>query len=286
MSITERRIEPPLGTLVHRTWRPPAGHPLAPFVESIGDCEGVVLHPRERLFPSPALDLVVHLDEPYRVVAPSGERRFPVACVSGILSSPVVMEAPPSRARIVNVRLRPTGARALFGVPLSEVTGRTVDLGDLIARDTSELVDRCNAARAASERMSIIARWIDKRIALRVAGPVAWMVSRIDRHHGAISIDALRDRIGLSWARLAAEFRDQVGVTPKRYARLVRFQRALALAHESPELPLSSLALSAGYYDQAHMTGDFRTFAGITPAEFRSTLRYPDAVSVVEGMRD
>jgi AraC-like DNA-binding protein len=285
MSVTETRIRPPLGDLVHRTWRPEPHDPLAAFVETIIDCEGLALHARERLFPSGRVELVVHVDEPYRMLAPHGSALFPTACLTGVLSGPVLMEAPPVRARIVAAQLRPAGARALLARPLSDVSGQTVDLRDLLPRAAiADLIERCHAGRSGLDRIEVVRRWLAKQLhgIGRDAEMVAWAVSEIVRTRGAFSIDALRHETGLSWTRLAAVFRDQVGVTPKRYARIVRFRHALALLDESPDLPLTSIALAAGYYDQAHMTGDFRALAGLTPRELRSSARYPGAASIAE----
>src|SRR5687768_8847630 len=105
MSVTTSSMHPPVGELVHHTWRPGTADALAPFVEAIVDCEGVVLHARERFFPSGAVELVVHLDEPYSVLGPTGADRYPVACLTGILSAPLLMQPSSGRTRIVAIRL-------------------------------------------------------------------------------------------------------------------------------------------------------------------------------------
>jgi len=289
MTVTEVRIHPPAADLVHQTWRPAAGDLLAPFVEAIAYCEGAVFHPRERLLPSGTLELVVHLGDHYRALTPRGPAPFPSVCVSGILSTPVVMQTPAGHCRVVTVRLWPAGARALVRCPLSELSGQMVDLRDVMPGDATTLVHRCQDERSGRACIEIVRQWLAARLLATAggrAGAVRWAVSEIVRHHGVLAIDALRDQTGLSWARLAAAFRDQVGVTPKYYARLVRFRRAIELAHASPNLSLSSLALEAGYYDQAHMSGEFRALGGLTPGEFRSSVRYPDAVSIAEGTSD
>jgi len=285
MILTEARIHPPAADLVHQTWRPAAGDPLAPFVEAIAYCDGTVYHPRERLFPSGTLQLAVHLADHYRVPTLRGAAPFPPVCVSGIRSSPVVMQTPAGRCRVVSVRLWPAGARALIRCPLWELSGQMVDLRDVMPAEATALVYRCQDERSGRACIAIVRQWLAARLHTSggLAGVVPWAVSQIVRYHGALSIDTLRDQTGLSWARLAATFRDQVGVTPKHYARLVRFRRAIELAHASPSLSLSSLALAAGYYDQAHMNAEFRALGGLTPGEFRSSVHYPDAVTIAEG---
>jgi AraC-like DNA-binding protein len=154
-----------------------------------------------------------------------------------------------------------------------------------------ELVERCQAAPTAEASIEVAATWVEARVAGvqvaggRVAEPrVAWIAGEIERHAGAISIGRLRERAGLTKTRLAAGFREQVGVTPKVYARIRRFHHALGLLHRStlnlvddgvcdtragsPDRPsLSRLALNAGYYDQPHVNAVAGQCPSAVPAE-------------------
>jgi AraC-like DNA-binding protein len=91
----------------------------------------------------------------------------------------------------------------------------------------------------------------------------------------------LQAKAGLNSARIAYLFRQQVGVLPKRYARIVRFDRALAMLSR-PGASLSRVALEAGYYDQPHMNAEFRQLAGLTPRQFVTASRFPNSPSLPE----
>lgn len=99
---------------------------------------------------------------------------------------------------------------------------------------------------------------------------------------GAVSISELRERTGLTKTRLARAFREQIGVPPKLYARILRFRRLLGLLNQGAG-PLADLAFDAGYYDQPHMNAEFRELSGLTPREFLASSRYANSVSLVEG---
>jgi transcriptional regulator GlxA family with amidase domain len=96
-----------------------------------------------------------------------------------------------------------------------------------------------------------------------------------------VSISELRERAGFSKTRLANAFRAQIGATPKQYARILRFRRALAMVNAA-EGSLAGVALAAGYYDQPHMNAEFRELSGFSPREFLAAIRYPESVSVAE----
>ena len=75
-------------------------------------------------------------------------------------------------------------------------------------------------------------------------------------------IGDVTDAIALSPKRFIERFKAEVGVTPKRYCRLLRFQRAVAGAHRGGAIDWAGLALSCGYFDQAHFIHDFRASPG------------------------
>ena len=75
-------------------------------------------------------------------------------------------------------------------------------------------------------------------------------------------------RVGLSQRRFIQVFAAEVGLTPKLYGRVRRFQRALALVKGVPAPGWAQLAVECGYFDQSHLIHDFRAFAGLTPEEY------------------
>lgn len=76
------------------------------------------------------------------------------------------------------------------------------------------------------------------------------------------------EELGLSWRRFIEIFTEDVGMTPKRYSRVRRFQRALALAKESRAPTWAQLALECGYFDQAHLCREWAELTGVSPTEF------------------
>ena len=257
---------------------------LAHAVERIWHFEGRTAEGRERAFPGGHLELILHLGPRYHDVDARGVRAspFPEACLAGLQPRSFLIEAPTTSCCVLGVRLRPTGAYALLGIPIHELAGLTVALGDLIGPEADRLVDGCLALARARDRLALATHWLAARLARRAPPDpgVAWAAARLEGRHGAHSILALRDQAGMSRTRFTAAFREQIGLTPKRYARVLRFRRALELLHAGGAP--ADVALAAGYFDQPHMNGDFREFAGMPPAAFTSAARYPNSVSLAE----
>ena len=102
---------------------------------------------------------------------------------------------------------------------------------------------------------------------------------------GAVSITRLREQSGWSKTRLATTFSEQVGVSPKQYARVMRFITRHAADSRGVAASLADVAVEAGYYDQPHMNAEFKELSGFTPSEFLHAHRFPNSVSVAEASR-
>jgi AraC-like DNA-binding protein len=254
---------------------------LSGLVESIWHFEGAIPQARERHFPNGLLELVVQLTDRFHFVKDGRRERCAPNALAGLQTGPTVIEAPPGRACVLGMRLHPAGAYALVGRPLSEASGRVVDFDDLVGRSASELADRCNDAGGAEARVRCAAHWLSERIGgSRTIDPrVAWAAGRLEDSHGLVEIARLQDGTGLSRKRFVEGFREQIGLTPKLYARIVRFRFALRLLHGGGR-SLTETALAAGYYDQPHMNLEFRELGGLPPGDFLATTRYSATTAV------
>lgn len=272
------REDSDLGHWTAGLWQPSQ---LAPWVERFWYSEGTTGAARERILPNGLLELAVCLGEPHRLVVGRGSETLR-ACLTGLQTSAVVIEHP-TWHRVLGLRLRPAGAYALLSRPLNEISGYTVELPDLLGSAAIDLAERCHATGSIADCFAHAARWLCERVtSSRAPDPeVAWCAARIEDSGGRVAIATLRERTGLSKMRLATLFREQIGVVPKVYARIVRFRRALALLDAGPA-SLVDAALDAGYYDQSHMTTEFRELGGLTPREFVAQ-RYPGSTTAIDG---
>jgi AraC-like DNA-binding protein len=261
----------PLGRWTYSEWRPPA---LAGLVDLIWYFEGPTAHRYKRVFPNGRLELIVNLGDAYHIRGGATPSLLTEGGLSGLQSAPLVIEQP-ARQRCLGIRLRPAGAFALLPAPQSELSGRVLSLRDLFGRAGGELAARCFDARTVEERFRVALDWVAARAA-RSAGvdrAVGWCAAQIEGSFGTASIARLREEVGFSAPRMAGWFREQIGLTPKLYARTVRFARLLRLLQDGPPA-LAAAALDAGYYDQPHMTSEFRELGGVTPRDFLAA-RHP-----------
>jgi len=280
MDFVTHQMHGALGEWTLVTWTPAR---LAGIVEHMWHFDGCTAYPRERVMPDARFEVILHLHGRYGIVRDAGVERCAELSVGGLRARPFVIEAPASRCTIVGIQLTPAAAWRLFRQPLHELACVDIDLHALIGRDARSLLEACLAAPTPEACLRAIAGWIASRVGAGAPPDpaAAWIARRIRERRGNVAIAALRDAAGLSTTRLAALFREQVGTTPKVYARLHRFQHALERIRAG-NCRLADVALDTGYYDQAHLTGEFRELSGLTPSGFACSLDYGVGVNVPE----
>ena len=177
----------------------------------------------------------------------------------------------------VAVRFRPGAASRLLGVPARAVTDRIVRLEDLWGREGRVLRDQLLSARNASEILRSLVGALEERAKAIREGCSELMARRaiqvIRGSRTEINITHLSATFGVTVRHFRRAFAETVGVGPKQFARIVRFQRAARIAQSGASW--TEVAHQAGYYDQAHMIREFRALTGTTPGKFS---KHPSAI--------
>ena len=221
-------------TCEYRELPPPPA--LAPFVRCFWTLQGRMPPVQERIVPDGCFELVFHRGEPFRQ---NGELQQH-ALLIGEVRRPTIVQ-PSSDCDVFGVRFRPGGAAAFFRFPMSEVRDAILPAGEVLRLDERSIVDVL----------------LKRRTPPRQWRAVAAAIEVIERRKGNVRVGALAKHIGISERTLQRSFEDTVGVLPKTFARLTRFQAHLA----DPDA-------DAGYVDASHLTRDYHEFAGVTPARY------------------
>lgn len=170
--------------------------------------------------------------------------------------------------RAVTARLHLGASKAVLGVPASTIAGRIVALDELWGDAAIQrLLNRLTSARGGGvEAAAIVESAIAERLAIADAGGGHLSLAlKAAEKLVSDSVNAVAVNLGVSERHLRRVFRDAVGVSPKAFNQLARFHRALRAAREDSGTSWAGIAAASGYYDQAHLIGEFRTIAGVTP---------------------
>jgi AraC-like DNA-binding protein len=250
---------------------------LRPYVRScVGYTERTPGPSGRREYPGPRVVVILETGPPIRVYESGSERRserFAGGFAAGLDETWTLCEHDGFQAG-VQLDLTPLGARAFFGLPMSELAGRALPLADLLTGDARDFCARLAELPTWDAKLDAVEALVEKRLAAARldARPVAWALRQIEARGGAVDVGALARELGWSHKHLIARFRDQVGLPPKRVARVVRFDRLLQRLRRGTDTPWADLALELGFSDQAHLAREVRAFTGRTPTGTRAAL--------------
>ncbi|QSQ28511.1 AraC family transcriptional regulator [Pyxidicoccus parkwayensis] len=225
------------------------------FLVISGDAEGAFVR-----LPDGHADLVLRFSPSYEGVYAIGTRL-------SVLRKPV--EAVPPQTIIV--RFKPGGAYPFFGVPMSELTERVVSLDTLWGAEGARLRQRLADAASVTERRHLLESTLTERLrrgdVFEPAGaPVVRRAVRLITEASELPrVEGLARGLGISPRHLRRAFEDVVGMGPKEFARVVRFQRAVRASARASAPDWGAIAAATGYYDQSHLITEFKALTGLTP---------------------
>jgi AraC-like DNA-binding protein len=249
--------------------------PLDLFVESLWVCRNESAPRRfERVLPSGAPQLVVNLAEDQTRVyreAPSGLIcvTAPGSILSGITSHAQIIDTD-EQAYVAGVSFRPGGTLPFVAQPADELAGTDVPLDAIWGGATTRwLRERLLSARAPADALDVLERALWDMWRDRGWHPAVAFALDVFRARPSVArVASVTAAVGLSEKRFIERFKSEVGVTPKRYCRLLRFQQVVATAHVLRDADWADVAASCGYADQAHLIHEFREFSGMTPRAY------------------
>jgi AraC-like DNA-binding protein len=248
---------PPFDALIAKVWdwdMPPAAHHL------------------ERVLPQPGAQLIINLHEDETRVYTDDDARRCIRSSASVLGGPMMRSEiidTAEQIRVMGVVFHPGGAHALTCEDARALTARDIDLVDLFGSAAGMLRERLLEAGAARERLRILTRWLCRRMHADALHPaVRHAMGTLARQPQVRRVALLARDTGLSERRLGTLFQQQVGMRPKHYARLLRFRAVVTQAQGQVSVNWSQVAADGGYCDQAHLTHEFRHFAGVTPTAF------------------
>ncbi len=231
---------------------------------------------RRRELAVSGVDLVLGFGDP--LIAEDGSRLGAFAFGSQTSASVSTVLA---RQAGVQIDLTALGARSLLGVEPAAMTDPLVPLHVALGPIGERLLDQLVPAPSWPARFDLIDVTIGAASARWLAPEVDWVLGSLASSGGLEPLEALAREAGWSPRHLSRCFLEQVGLPPKAYARLVRFEHAVALLR-SRCASLTEVAASTGFFDQAHFHRDFRSLAGCTPGAFLAELDADPEVRFVQ----
>ncbi|MFW6366847.1 MAG: DUF6597 domain-containing transcriptional factor [Spirochaetota bacterium] len=176
------------------------------------------------------------------------------------------------RTRLMSVLLKPLGAAVFVPFALKEVADTSVHVDDVFGSRSDSLLDMVAGAKTSMERITVVESFLSGQMHTRYRPEYRLMdgiIQAVTRTCGQITVDDLCSLFDVNAKFLERKFALYVGLRPKMFLRVVRFQHVLR-TFMNGRMPLTELAYTCGYYDQPHFIREIREFSGMSPGELFS----------------
>lgn len=228
-------------------------------------------HTRERVLPSGHTQVILNLARDYLLDCPEGEpqRRSPAAAVIGARSIYEIVDTS-DMADLIGIVFQPDGFPMFASDRADLFSNRGVDLEGVWGAPARALRDHLREIPAPAQRLQCFERFLAQTFAARLVEPrpvahcaVGYALRQFAHAPSMVTVRDIARSTGWSERRFSQVFREQVGLSPKVWCRLRRFQHAVNQLHAGVDVPWANLALDCGYYDQSHFANEFRAFSGV-----------------------
>jgi AraC-like DNA-binding protein len=256
--------------------------PLSKFVDCLWLHEGFeTQHFSERILPTGTLELAINLRR-NELRFYEGEDSQNCLRVSGAVVSGAFGHGftPVEETLIIGVHFKPGGAFPFLGLPAGELADTHIDLETLWGSAAHRLRERLCEARTSIERFQLLQQALLNRLCDRVEKhyAVSAALEMFGTKPAGPKVREAAKSLGLSERRFIQVFKAEVGITPKLFSRIQRFQQTRFLMRQSFSPNWAALAVDLGYFDQSHLIREFLEFSGFTPSGYlsrhKSSLEY------------
>jgi AraC-like DNA-binding protein len=248
-------------------------YPLSQFVEFLFYYEGYhAPHQMEKFLPDGSIDLLIDLTETPKKLFHTEEG---ISCttlkkswISGMKTDYILIDA--SVSNMIGVHFRPGGCFPFVDFPVSELNNLTVELDFIMGNEIHSIRDAILHAKSIESKFQILEQFLFEK-GKRKMQPhllVDYSVNQLLSAPQMWTIDRLTRKTGITQKHLITLFKKHVGLAPKMFARISKFQKIIQLVENRQKIDWTSLVYECGYFDQAHFIKEFRAFSGINPSSY------------------
>ncbi len=251
--------------------------PINKFISHFIYYEGFnPIHSMDRFLPDGNAEFIIELTDNTKHIYDNETltelQTFRHAWVSGVRTQPITI--PSGRdSRMLIVAFKKGGAHPFYDFPMSELANLVVDADLIFGGRMHGLREQLLNTPSIHQMFLLIEKFLLQQSgdSLHVNTPskcIEYAVSNIVNQPNILDFQKLTSQIGYSQKHFIDLFKKQVGVSPKQYLKIMRFQRAIQEIENNKSIHWSNIATESGFYDQAHFIGDFKIFSGFTPSEY------------------
>jgi AraC-like DNA-binding protein len=257
--------------MIYRIHIPPL--PLSHFIEHFFYYEGYhAEHKMEKFLPDGSMDLLIDLTETPKKLFHNEEgtsyTSFNKSWLSGMKTDFILIDA--SVTSMIGVHFKPGGAYPFFDLPLAELNNTTVESDVFWNTAIHSIRDAVLNTESIEGKFKVLEDYfivkgkhkLDPNIFINYA------IGQLQQSPQLWTIEQLARKTGYTQKHLISLFKKYVGLSPKQFARIARFQKVITELEQRQAVEWTSLVYDCGYYDQAHFIKEFQSFSGINPSSY------------------
>lgn len=245
------------------------------FIEHLFYYEGYYAgHSMDKFLPDGSMDLLIDLTDAPKKLFHNEEgtlyTTYKRSWISGMKTEYILIDA--SVTSMAGVHFKPGGAFPFFNFPLSELKNKTIELDDLWDHQIHSVRDAILNTAAIENKFSVLEDFCLKKIRKNYEPHVllTYAIDQLQQSPQLWTIEKLSGKAGITPKHLINLFKVHVGLSPRQFARIVKFQKLVKLVEQQRSIEWAPLAYECGYYDQSHFIKEFRSFSGINPSVYLS----------------
>ena len=247
--------------------------PLSHFIEHFFYYEGFQAeYQMEKFLPDGSMDLLIDLTEtPKKLFHDedgSSYTTYNKSWMSGMKTEYILIDA--SVSTMIGVHFKPGGAYPFFNLPVAELNNTTIETDILWNIDIHYIRDEILNKQRTEDKFLVLENFFIKkgRNKLEPNLFIHYALDQLQRSPQLWTIEKLAAKTGFSQKHLIHLFKKYVGLSPKQFARIARFQKVITELEKYQEVEWTSIAYDCGYFDQAHFIKEFQSFSGINPSKY------------------
>jgi len=243
------------------------------YLRSLIDCYWVIEDDskeivQQKIIPDGFPEIIFHYGEVYRINITGEWVVQPNMLFSGQIKNHFLLENTGSSG-MIGIKLKPTAASQCFGINMHSFTDRVVELGIVVNDQFDSISDKLVSNIPYQQKIDTLNTFFEgiKLESSENTDLVDQALALIFESNGLMSIADLQDKTGINERKLERLFAKHVGLSPKFYSRIIRFNYIFRKV-ENTRMSWSELALIAGFYDQSHFIKNFTEFTGEEPSRY------------------
>lgn len=261
--------------------------PLCEYIGALIYYDGIdPIHQMDRFLPDGNTEMIINLNDRPQHIYDNETLKVIQTCqrawISGVRTQPITIPSGQG-SRMLIVAFKRGKAYPFYSPPMSEFTDQVIEAEDVFGVRVLHLREQLLACTSPEQMFALMEMFLLRQSRGNFPSDVAsrcveYALAQIMEQSRRVDFEQLSLQIGYSQKHFISMFKQQVGIPPKQYMKIMRFQNAILQIERSGSALWSEIALQSGFYDQAHFIHEFKSFSGFTPGEYirrkSDTLNY------------